>query len=102
MNGKIALEEHFAFSETLADSRQFMPENFWTELKGRLLDIHEKRLALMDKHGIELMILSLNAPAIQAVFNVQRAVEMSRLANDYLAGEIQKRPDRFAGLAALP
>ena len=102
MNGKIALEEHFAIDETVNDSKQFMPETVWTELKARLLDIQEKRLSLMDKFGIEMMILSLNSPAIQAIPDVKRALEVARIANDFLAEQIQKRPGRFAGLAALP
>ncbi len=102
MNGTIALEEHFAVNETVNDSKQFMPETVWTDLKGRLLDIHEKRLALMDKYGIEMMILSLNSPAVQAIPDAKRAVELSRIANDFLAEQIHKQPDRFAGLAALP
>src|SRR5216684_868241 len=99
---KIALEEHFAIEETLGDSRQFMPEDQWCELRARLLDFHDKRLGFMDKHCIEKMIVSLNAPAIQAIADVDRAIETARRANDCLAGQIARRPDRFAGLAALP
>jgi len=102
MNGTIALEEHFAVNETVDESKQFMPESLWTELKARLLDIQDKRLALMDKYGIEMMILSLNAPAIQAIPDAKQASELSRIANDFLADQIQKRPNRFAGFAALP
>ena len=102
MQGKIGLEEHFAVNETLMDSKGFMPEDFWIELRGRLLDIHEKRLGLMDRYGIERMILSLNAPVVQAIPDVRRAVEVARIANDVLAEEVAKRPDRFSGLAALP
>ena len=102
MQGKIGLEEHFAVNETLMDSKGFMPEDFWIELRGRLLDIHEKRLGLMDRYGIERKILSLNAPAVQAIPDVRRAVEVARIANDVLAEEVAKRRDRFSGLAALP
>ena len=102
VNKTIALEEHFAVPETVNDSKQFMPETVWAELKTRLLDIHEKRLSLMDKYGIEMMILSLNSPAIQAIPESKRAAEVSRIANDFLAEQIQRRPARFAGLAALP
>ena len=48
------------------------------------------------------MILSLNAPAVQAIWDVKRAIAVAREANDVLAAEIAKRPDRFAGFAALP
>jgi 2,3-dihydroxybenzoate decarboxylase len=102
MDGKIGLEEHFAVDETLNDSRGFLPDTVWPELRGRLTDIHDKRLALMDAHGVEMMILSLNAPAVQAIPDVGRAVETARRANDFLAEAIARRPNRFAGLAALP
>ena len=102
MQRKIGLEEHFAIEDTLADSRQFMPEEIWPELRGRLLDLHDQRLRLMDEHGIELMVVSLNAPAVQAIPDAHRAKEIARRANDCLANQISLRPDRFAGLAALP
>jgi 2,3-dihydroxybenzoate decarboxylase len=102
MRGKIALEEHFAIEETLQDSAGFFPDDVWEELRGRLLDIHERRLRLMDEHGIELTLLSLNAPAIQAIPDPARANEIARRANDFLAGEVRKRPTRFQALAALP
>ena len=102
MEGKIGLEEHFAVEETLNDSKRFMPADFWNELRGRLLDLHEKRIGLMDRYGIQMLILSLNAPTIQAIPDVGRAIEVSRIANDFLAEQVAKRPDRFQGFAALP
>src|SRR5580700_7904283 len=102
MQGKVALEEHFAIPETLQDSAGFAPEADWPELKGRLLDIQDRRLREMDAHGIEVMLLSLNAPAIQAVADIDKAAQLARRANDHLAEEIAKRPDRFQGFAALP
>lgn len=102
MQGKIGLEEHFAIAETLSDSRGYLPDETWTELRDRVLDIHDRRLREMDQHGVEMMILSLNAPAVQAIPEVARATEIARKANDYLAEQVGKRPDRFQGLAALP
>lgn len=102
MQGKIALEEHFALPETLDDSKGFFPDTIWEELRGRLLDIQDRRLREMDDNGIELMILSLNAPTIQAIPDAAAARELARRANDYLANEIARRPDRFRGFAALP
>src|SRR5215470_12069410 len=101
MQGKIALEEHFAIEPTLGDSRVF-GSHVWKDLSHRLLDIQETRLGEMDKHGIEMMILSLNAPAIQAIHDTKTAVAVARQANDVLANEVRKRPSRFAGFAALP
>ncbi|MGE4431151.1 MAG: amidohydrolase family protein [Sphingobium sp.] len=102
MQGKIALEEHFALPETLDDSKGFFPDTIWGELRDRLLDNQERRLREMDENGIELMILSLNAPTIQALPDAAAARDLARRANDYLANEIAKRPDRFRGFAALP
>ena len=102
MKGKIALEEHFATEETVLDSRGFFPDDVWAEVKDRVLDLHGRRLRLMDEHGIEMMILSLNAPAVQAIPDPKNADELARRANDYLAEQVRKRPDRFQALAALP
>ena len=101
MQGKIALEEHFAIAATLSDSQVF-GTHVWSELGPRLTDFQDKRLRLMDASGVEIMILSLNAPAVQAIWDVKRAIHVAREANDVLAAEIKKRPDRFAGFAALP
>jgi gamma-resorcylate decarboxylase len=101
MNGKIGLEEHFALEATLGDSQNFVEPQTWGELRARLLDFQKKRLALMDAHGIERTILSLNAPAVQAILEPVKAAETARIANDLLAQEVAKRPDRFSGLAAL-
>lgn len=101
MQGKIALEEHVAIDATLGDSKVF-GAHVWDTLGPRLLDVQEMRLHEMDKHGIEMMILSLNAPAVQAIHDVQRAIAVARQANDALAADVRKRPNRFAAFAALP
>jgi predicted TIM-barrel fold metal-dependent hydrolase len=101
MQGKIALEEHFAIPATLGDSQVF-GSHVWDKLGPRLVDIQDMRLREMDKHGIELMILSLNAPAVQAIPDVKRAIAVAKEANDVLADNVCKRPDRFAAFAALP
>jgi gamma-resorcylate decarboxylase len=101
MQGKITLEDHFATTTTLDDSKVF-GAHVWSALGPRLLDLQDQRLRLMDAAGIEVMIVSLNAPAIQAISDVKRAVEVAREANDVLAREVAKRPDRFVGVAALP
>ena len=102
MQGKVALEEHFAIPETVQDSAGFVPGDYWVELKARLLDMQDRRLREMDANGIEVMLPSLNAPAVQAIPDRKQAIEIARRANDFLAGEVAKRPDRFQGLAALP
>ena len=98
MQGKIALEEHFAIADTLMISGGYFPDRVWEEVKSRIIDMHERRLALMDEYGIEMMLLSLNAPAVQAIPDPAHASEIARKANDYLAEQVRKRPDRFHGL----
>ena len=102
MKGKIGLEEHFAIDDTLMDSKGYFPDATWAEVKDRIMDIHGRRLRLMDEFGMEMMILSLNAPAVQAIHDPKKANEVARKANDYLAEQVTKRPDRFQALAALP
>jgi predicted TIM-barrel fold metal-dependent hydrolase len=101
MQGKVTLEDHFAIEATLGDSQPF-GAHVWSELRHRLLDFQDQRLRLMDASGVEIMIASLNAPAIQAIANVKQAAAVARHANDILAAEVAKRPDRFVGVAALP
>ncbi len=101
MKNKIALEEHFAIEATLGDFQVFGP-HVWPELRSRLIDIQTRLVAEMDAHGVGMMVLSLNAPAVQAISDPQRAIALARQANDALAEHVRKRPDRFAGFAALP
>jgi predicted TIM-barrel fold metal-dependent hydrolase len=102
MRGKIGLEEHFATDATVMDSAGHLDDRIWPELKSRLLDIQDNRLRLMDESGMEMMILSLNAPAIQAVLDPVAARDLARNTNDFLSEQVVKRPDRFQALAALP
>src|SRR3954462_15552762 len=101
MHGKIGLEEHFAIQETLGDSKGYLPDSTWPELESRILDLQERRIAEMDRHGMQMMTLSLNAPAIQSIPDAKRASDTARRANDFLAREVAKRPSRFQGPAGL-
>ena len=101
MQGKIAVEEHFAIAESMDDSVRW-PTSYWAGLNGKLLDFFGQRLAEMDQTGIEIALLSLNADGIQAIPDTAKASETARRANDALAEAVRKRPDRFAALAALP
>src|SRR5262249_545546 len=101
MQGKVTLEDHFAIEATLGDSQPF-GAHVWPELRYRLLDFQDQRFRLMTAWAVEIMSASRNAPAIQAIPDTKHAAEVARQANDVLAGEIAKRPDRFVGVAALP
>src|SRR5215831_16195564 len=83
MNGKVALEEHWAVNETLHIPGQPVAAGaFWDETRRLLVDFHYRRLAAMDAHGIEFAILGLNSPALQAVLDPVEAAELARRTND--------------------
>lgn len=67
----------------------------------RLLDIHDERLNSMDEHGVEYMLLSLTSPGAQGEVDPEKARSVAKVANDYLAGEVKKNPQRFGALAAV-
>ena len=103
MDGKIALEEHWAVEETLTIAGQPVRAGaWWDELCGLLVEFRDKRLAGMDENGIEFVILGLNSPALQAILDPAEAVEVARRSNDTLAAEVAHNPGRFAGFAGLP
>ena len=103
MQGKIAIEEHFALGKPDEDTALRLGHaESWKETARRLVDIHDMRLRDMDSNGIEYAILSLNAPAVQMILDTKEAIEAARKYNDYLAEQVAKRPDRFGGFAALP
>lgn len=103
MQGKIALEEHFAVDEPDADTASRLGgAESWIETSRRLVDFHNDRLRDMDACGIEYAILSLNAPAVQMMLDTAEAIEAAQRYNDFLAEQIAMRPERFGGFAALP
>ncbi len=102
MQGKIAVEEHFAIGATASKSVRFPQDPYWAGIEGKLIDLFDQRLAEMDASGIGCAVLSLNANGIQEVPEAAKAIALAREANDALAAAVAKRPDRFAALAALP
>jgi 2,3-dihydroxybenzoate decarboxylase len=102
---KIALEEHFLcpgfenyWKTTVAD----VDPAILAKVVARLSDFGELRLRSMDSAGIERSVLSLAGPGVQVERDVATAIRNARSANDFLAREVQKRPERYAGLAHLP
>jgi predicted TIM-barrel fold metal-dependent hydrolase len=103
----ITLEEHFIspgfltgpgkeFSERLRNSGA-RGARIYEELQ----DIGDKRIANMDAAGIDMQVLSLNAPGVEQA-DVADQISIARESNDFLAEAIKKHPKRFAGLAILP
>ncbi|MEU6444588.1 amidohydrolase family protein [Streptomyces sp. NPDC047046] len=101
----IGLEEHFVTPELVgygAGSASIAQPDRWREASRKLLDLTGERLTEMDAAGLDVQVLSLNAPGIQAEPDAATAVAKATQVNDLLAGVIAEHPDRFAGFAALP
>jgi uncharacterized protein len=103
----ITTEEHFASPAFLAGPGREFTERFrdagprFARIAEQLQDIGSKRIAEMDADGIDMQVISLNAPGVeQAEADVQVAV--AREANDMLAEAVRQYPSRFGAFAALP
>ena len=102
---KIALEEHFTTPQLrgyVYGPHSSMDRKLFAQFEERLLEFDQMRLAAMDRAGIELAVLSASTPGVQAERDLEIAVDRARAANDLLAAQIEKHPDRFAGFAHLP
>ncbi|HTL65451.1 MAG TPA: amidohydrolase family protein [Pseudolabrys sp.] len=101
---KIALEEHFLDPATEPYWRPTMVDVApakTAQLYAALTDFGEQRLKMMEQHGIARAILAIAGPGVQTERNAATAVRAARASNDFLAKEIQKRPDRYSGFAHL-
>lgn len=103
MKEKIAFEEHCAIEETLEQTRAFAGESSsWKDFTRRILDLGAERLERMERNGIGLAMLSLNAPGVQGILDPSDAVSVAKKGNDYMAEAVALHPDHYAALAALP
>jgi 2,3-dihydroxybenzoate decarboxylase len=103
----IALEE--AFSISGLDDRQPSPwlglplsQRHLADWARKLPDFTEYRLPEMDAAGIDVQVLSLTVPGLQADTDPAISRDDARFANDYLAQVVAGHPARFRGFAALP
>lgn len=61
------------------------------------------RFRHMDQYPGLRQVLSMAVPPLEYAVDATDAVDLARLANDEMAGLVQKHPDRFAaGIASLP
>lgn len=101
---KIALEEHCLFPEIepyWGKTVEDVPAEKRQELLHRLTDFDGIRLEIMDAAGIEMSVLSAAGPGVQLEPDTALATRLAKAANDRLAEETAKRPNRYAGLAHL-
>ncbi|KAL2152805.1 hypothetical protein VTH82DRAFT_3960 [Thermothelomyces myriococcoides] len=77
------------------------PESYVQRLNRQLVDIHGERLAQMDSHGVEYMLLSLTSPGAQGEPDPAKARVLAAEANDWLAAQVSQNPRRFGAFAAV-
>ncbi|BBX66182.1 amidohydrolase [Mycobacterium saskatchewanense] len=100
----IALEEAFSIpgiAEPMSGlaSRETSFAQQWLR---KLPDFTQYRIPEMDAAGIDIQVLSLTVPGLQADLDADTARGDARRANDYLAQTVAEHPTRFRGFAALP
>ena len=86
---------------TDADGKPSPPQTAHGRLTEALLDVHGARLAAMDAHGVEYMLLSLTSPGAQGEPDRARARTLAARANDWLAEQVRQNPARFGALASV-
>lgn len=107
--GYIAVEEHWN-TPAIRDALAALPTgehddsvvlNDPEPIASRLLDLGEGRLAAMDTGGVDVAVLSVVTPGVQAL-KPEQAVPLARAANDAAAAAVAAHPTRFRAFAALP
>jgi 2,3-dihydroxybenzoate decarboxylase len=101
---KIALEEHFlcpSLEEYWLPTMSGVDPKAVSGLLARLTDFGQMRLESMDRVGITRSVLSIAGPGVQNERDVATARRRAAEANDFLAGEVGKRPDRYSGFGHL-
>jgi 2,3-dihydroxybenzoate decarboxylase len=103
----IAIEEAFSIPELAERQSSPWPPNRFSQIHladwgRRLPDFTEYRKPGMDAAGIDIQVLSLTVPGLQADLGAPAALDDARFANDYLVRVVAEHSDRFRGFAALP
>ncbi|MET0537639.1 MAG: amidohydrolase family protein [Xanthobacteraceae bacterium] len=96
----IALEEHY-WDRELADTYEGIERVSDAKTIERLCDLGALRLREMDEAGVDMQILSHGSPSTQKLEG-EKAVSLTRAANDRLREVVSGNPKRFAAFAALP
>jgi 2,3-dihydroxybenzoate decarboxylase len=102
---KIALEEHFlcpGFEDYWRTTVGDVDPHIIGGLITRLTDFGDQRLEAMYRADIARAVLSLTGPGVQIERDTATAIRKARECNDFLAHEVQKRPDQYSGFAHLP
>lgn len=95
----LALEEHFLPAGL---AREIIGGRGQAEaVADRLAEYGDGRIAVLDRAGIDVQVLSVVAPGPQEG-DVERGVALARQLNDAGAAAVAAHPDRFRAFASLP
>ena len=111
----ITVEEHFADKRIIDATAEYGMPTYLAELPEpvrnayqamrftgeRLTDVESLRRDFMQAQKVDVQVLSYTNPVPDTV-PPQEAVRICKMANDILAGVVQKHPGRFAAFATLP
>jgi gamma-resorcylate decarboxylase len=106
MKGKIVLEEHLSTSlnNSLWDAAGEAARNgkaYMDDVESRLLDV-DRRIEEMDRHGIDIAIVSLTSPGAQSIIDPREAVGFARKTNDEIYERFTSRnPQRLRAFATV-
>ncbi len=104
----IGTEEHFVTDEVLTawsrlapsaseDSRAGAPEG---DIRERLREVGERRIAAMDEAGLDVQVISLTSPGLHNLPPAE-AAHLQIETNDRIAELVNAHPHRFQGFATL-
>jgi 2,3-dihydroxybenzoate decarboxylase len=89
----IAVEEHILTDGYNLSMRQ------WEHLERRMKSM-DARLDEMDRHGIDMHVLSLSSPGVHRMPDAVAADDRARRSNDEIAEEVARHPSRLAFFAS--
>jgi predicted TIM-barrel fold metal-dependent hydrolase len=103
----IGIEEHYltpavgdAWRAAGLDAASPMVAHDLGPMAQRLLEMADRRIALMDETGLDVQVLSLTTPGLHELG--ADSVELARRVNDAVAAAVARHPQRFQAFATLP
>jgi 6-methylsalicylate decarboxylase len=95
---------------TIDTHHHILPDFFWRETNdshapvGGLAPLQwskEAMISFMDDAGIDVAVMSVSTPGVH-LGDSEKARTLARRCNEFAAGLVHSRPDRFASFACLP
>lgn len=103
----IGIEEHYltagvgdAWRALGLDASNPMVAHDLGPMANRLMDMADRRIALMDETGLDMQVLSLTTPGLHELG--PDSVDLARRVNDAVADAVARHPHRFQAFATLP